>query len=379
MNKPRPSFRKKGVSTAIADEGAAALRPAPKVALSFDPDEEGAPIKIKKKKKRAHPPPAAPPPVGDAAPALAPAAGTYSSGFLQQLRDAQRTRTGDPAEPAAAEEAAAGGGGGGASVEEIRAAREARERARRAGDEREGGQSFLPLDDAGEDGGGAWRAARLLEELQPEEEEARSGGSGGLVREEQFDEGGVDEMGRPGGGRVTFGEAAGRLKGRAGAVPSAVWRGTDARHGVTVVEAGDDDEEEEVGAGPVGGRSPASAGGGAPPLSSEALAAVAARLAATSFVAATDERLGGQAAALRATLSQQREERDTAQERLAQCAADAAALEGALAREAASFEQLQAARLFTADLLDCLDAKAPAIDALEARLCEAVKSPVARH
>jgi len=88
-------FRKKppagDEAGANGDNGCIASRSAPqKMALSFDPDEEGPTVKIKKKKKRSH----ALPPASNGPLPVAPApstgtSGTYSVGFLQKLRASQ--------------------------------------------------------------------------------------------------------------------------------------------------------------------------------------------------------------------------------------------------------------------------------------------------
>ena len=309
----RPQFRKKPP----ADEGGAvaaapsAPRPAAKktVALSFDPDEEGPLLKIKKKKKRTHS--ALPALHDELPPAPASSAGTYSVNFLQQLRASQHTRTVEP-ETAALVGVDAVGGAGMPSADAIRLAREARERARRIAADEDEGAGYIPLDGA-DDGASEALVARMAQELrQPEEEQeeqSRGGGSGRLVREEQEgDDHGVDEMGGGDGGtgggrskagrpRVTFGAAIGpSASGAAGVVPSSVWRGTDARHASTVVEVEHEEEERTSRAAARGAEVEAAASLASG--SSDTLAAVAARLSAREFVSALDEKMAGQVGAI---------------------------------------------------------------------------------
>jgi hypothetical protein len=392
----RQQFKKKppaGDETgANGDNGGGALRSAPqKVALSFDPDEEGPTVKIKKKKKRSQV--LLPASQGAISAVPSPLSGTYSVDFLQKLRASQHTRTVDPEADDMGRSHGAGDAdvAGVPSADAVRLAREARERARRiaAGDEDERGAGaaagYIPLTDA-EDGASDMLVAKMAEELRPSEadeaERSRGGGSGRLVREEQEEEeegeepglddmGGARPRGRAGRPRVTFGAAIGAA-GAAGVVPSSVWRGTDARHASTVVEVEQEQEERREGSGRVAAESAADG-------SSDSLAALSAQLSARDFVSALDEKLAGKIGSLRLTLSQQRYEGEQAQERLQQCTADAAALEEGLQGELASFELLQRAQAFTEGLLDSLDDKAPQVEEIEVEVGEAMQALHARR
>lgn len=387
-------FRKKppagDEAGANGDNGCIASRSAPqKMALSFDPDEEGPTVKIKKKKKRSH----ALPPASNGPLPVAPApstgtSGTYSVDFLQKLRASQRMRTVEPEASAGDADISHSAGdrdvAGVPSADAVRLAREARERARRIAadddDERGAGAAagYIPLTDA-EDGASDMLVARMAEELRPSEaeqaERSRGGGSGRLVREEQEEELGLDEMGgargRAGRPRVTFGAALGAGGGSAGVVPSSVWRGTDARHANTVVEVEMEQDERRRGSAL---RRGAGAAESAADGSSDSLAALAAQLSATDFVNALDDKMAGQIGSLRLTLSQQKYEGEQAQQLQQQCTADAAALEEELQRELDSFELLQRAQAFTESLLDSLEDKAPQVERIEGEVADALQA-----
>ena len=390
----RPQLRKKPTGDDETSDTLSRLAPRPplgKVVLSFDPDEEGPTVKIKKKKKRSHTLPAAPP---ELPPSItAPTAGTYSADFLQKLRASQCTRTTDAAESSADGSTVHGASDGDShgsvpSRDTIRLAREAREHARRIGadqTEREGSDGssrFMPLDDMEDDRSDAI-VAKMAEELRADQhvsDERRTGRSRRLISEDQEDEHDVDEMGgsdtrrnlaRP---PRTFGAAVDAARGgSSGAVPSSVWAGTDKLHSNVVVDI-------EYEARELKPRSSARVHGEVSldqvpdSRSSDALAALSAKLSAREFIDNLDGRMALRIGSLKLTLSQQKYEGEQARTLADACSKDSSALEETLQHEMRVFEELQQAQAYTDSLLDCLNEKAPLIERIEERLDEELQA-----
>jgi len=365
-------FRRKGVED--GEDTPAPVRPPPKAAapkLSFNPDEEGAPIKIKKKKRKDR---SAPPLPGDEEPQselgtqITGTAGTgaYTAERLAELRAASVRSPSKTSHDGAREGSDQWGEetlpGEVPDGEAVRAARAQRERLRRMQDGSDGrmlsgpdGVEYIPLDPQADEvvvptGDGAAkgvRGSRLVREDQEQSDDETS---------ELFE----DQRGR----RLGFGKPMGRGNWQPG--PGAAQ---------TVVEVDDDAELAPGQVGPTRCEepSPLTATPTTAAGSSTALASCAARICSTSKTTELQERLEAEAKRLTQQLVVQEREEQQSQKLLEESGQACGELEEEQQRDMKAYEFLQRAQAYAEDLLDCLNAKAARIEELEETMCESLQ------
>ena len=338
--------------------------------LSFDLADEGESFKVKKKKKKpqnlrtAGAGAASEPEVG--ANTFFPTSGVYTSEMLAKLRESSNLVSTVSARAEGESEHAAPGMV--ADAEAIRAARAQRERARRQAQDAEGaglagpaGADFIPI------------SGRDSKEQAVEQEEQRESR---LVREEdEGEEASVFED--QNGSRIGFGRPLARgPHGNGGA-----------RHaGLREVVEEEGEAESAVG-GPGGsgvGRRPFSesatgvgvgtiaepAAGGQGSV--EAISELSRELTSGRSEEITLRLNAELSRAEETLLTAQREQTET-QRLLEESAQACREQEDSLDAELRAFDFLQRAQAYTEDLLDCLNEKAPSLEAFESQLCDAIE------
>ena len=359
------SFRRKPSADDAADaepSAASAAPPPPKpkakkpaVTMSFDMDDEGEAFKVKKSKARAaHKLKRGDAEAAAAVDTLVSSGGAYSAEALQKLR-AQSLAPGAAAAAAAVESGDASALESVPDAEAVRAARAARERARRAAEEGHGtalagpaGAAYIPLDGGGGGGGG--------------------GRESGLVREE-------DELEAPSvfddqnGSRLRFGPSfgAGEARRASGGAAAAAAAGAIE----TVVQDGDEadamDEDDAMATGGGGG------GAAAASASGEALAEYFERVCRPSHADGLREALALRVTRLEEAAADGRREAAQTERLLGESASECGALEEGLASGLAAHDFLRRAQAYVSDLLDCLGEKAPLVEECEGALCDAIE------